>query len=45
MKGERDLLQRVAGRCTEGSRRLKIYGEGLEKTDAYREGLVKVPKQ
>ena len=45
MKGETDLLQLYTARFTEAISRLKIYGEALENTDAYREGLVKVPKQ
>jgi hypothetical protein len=45
MKGETDLLQLYTARFTEAISRLKIYGEAYENTDAYREGLVKVPKQ
>ena len=45
MKGETNLLQLYTARFTEAISRLKIYGEALENTDAYREGLVKVPKQ
>ena len=45
MKGESDLLQLYTSRYGEAISRLKVYGEGQENTDAYREGLVKVPKQ
>jgi len=45
MKGESDLLQLYTSRYGEAITRLKVYGEGQENTDAYREGLVKVPKQ
>ena len=45
MKGESDLLQLYTSRYGEAISRLKVYGEGSENTDAYREGLVKVPKQ
>ena len=45
MKGESDLLQLYNSRYVEAITRLKVYGEGQENTDAYREGLVKVPKQ
>lgn len=45
MKGETDLLQLYTARFTEAISRLKIYGEGQENTDAFREGLVRVPKQ
>jgi hypothetical protein len=45
MKGESDLIQLYTARFTEAMSRLKIYGEGQENTDAYREGLVRVPKQ
>ena len=45
MKGEPDLIQLYTARFTEAMSRLKIYGESQENTDAYREGLVKVPKQ
>ena len=45
MKGENDLLQLYTARFTEAIRRLKIYGEAQENTDAFREGLVRVPKQ
>jgi len=45
MKGESDLLQLYTARFTEAISRLKIYGEGQENTDAFREGLVRVPKQ
>ena len=45
MKGETDLLQLYTARFTEAISRLKIYGEAQENTDAFREGLVRVPKQ
>ena len=45
MKGESDILQLYTARCGEAITRLKVYGEGQENTDAYREGLVKIPKQ
>lgn len=44
MKGEADLLQLYQGRFNEAISRLKNYGEGVENTDAYREGLVRVRK-
>mgnify|MGYP003123100293 FL=1 len=45
MKGESDLIQLYTARFTEAMSRLKVYGEGQENTDAFREGLVRVPKQ
>lgn len=45
MKGENDLIQLYTARFSEAMSRLKIYGEAQENTDAYREGLVRVPKQ
>ena len=45
MKGESDLLQLYTARSTEAMSRLKVYGEAQENTDAYREGLVRIPKQ
>ena len=45
MKGESDLIQLYTARFTEAISRLKIYGEAQENTDAYREGLVRLPKQ
>lgn len=45
MKGENDLIQLYTARFSEAMSRLKIYGESQENTDAYREGLVRVPKQ
>ena len=45
MKGESDLIQLYTARFTEAMTRLKVYGEAQENTDAYREGLVRVPKQ
>jgi hypothetical protein len=44
MKGESDILQLYNGRFGEAMQRLKSYAEGTENTDAYREGLVRVPK-
>ena len=44
MKGEADLLQLYQVRFNEAIARLKNYGEGVENTDAYREGLVRVRK-
>ena len=45
MKGESDLIQLYTARFTEAMSRLKVYGEAQENTDAYREGLVRIPKQ
>ena len=45
MKGESDILQLYTARYGEAITRLKVYGEAQENTDAYREGLVKIPKQ
>ena len=45
MKGENDLIQLYTARFTEAMSRLKIYGEAQENTDAYREGLVRIPKE
>ena len=45
MKGENDLLQLYTARFPEAISRLKIYAEAKENTDAYREGLVRVPNQ
>ena len=45
MKGETDLIQLYTARFTEAMSRLKVYGEAFENTDAYREGLVRIPKQ
>ena len=44
MKGEADILQLYNGRFGEAMQRLKSYAEGTKNTDAYREGLVRVPK-
>ena len=44
MKGETDLIQLYSARYGEAITRLKNYGEGQENTDAFRTGLVKVPK-
>ena len=45
MKGETDLIQLYTARFTEAISRLKLYAEGQENTDAFREGLVRVRKQ
>ena len=45
MKGESDLIQLYTARFTESISRLKLYAEGQENTDAYREGLVRTPRQ
>jgi hypothetical protein len=44
MKGEPDVAQVYEQRFVEAIARLKNYGEGMENTDAYREGLVRVRK-
>jgi Fe-S cluster assembly iron-binding protein IscA len=44
MKGEADMLQLYETRFLQNIARLKNYGEGVENTDAYREGLVRIPK-
>jgi len=44
MKGEADMLQLYESRFAEAISRMKNYGEGLENTDAYREGLVRIQK-
>ena len=44
MKGEPDMLQLYETRFLQNIARLKNYGEGVENTDAYREGLVRIPK-
>lgn len=43
MKGETDVIQMYMMRFAESVERLKVYAEGRENTDAYREGLVRVP--
>ena len=43
MKGESDVIQLYMMRFGESVERLKVYAEGRENTDAYREGLVRVP--
>ena len=45
MKGEQDILQLYMSRFTEALSRLKVYGEGQENTDAYRDGLPRVKRQ
>ena len=44
MKGEAEVTQLYQARFTEAISRLKNYGEGVENTDAYREGLVRIQK-
>ena len=39
------LIEAYTARFTEAISRLKIYAEAKENTDAYREGLVRVPNQ
>jgi hypothetical protein len=45
MKGEADMLQLYSQRYGEAISRLKVYGEGQENTDAYRDGLPRVKRQ
>lgn len=42
MKGEPDVLALYSQRFVEAVSRLKNLGEGLENTDAYRDGLIRV---
>jgi hypothetical protein len=44
MKGEPDIMNLYQQRFVEAAQRLKNYGEGVENTDAYRTGLVRIPK-
>tara|TARA_R100000426_G_C4817324_1_gene108986 strand:+ start:707 stop:1351 length:645 start_codon:yes stop_codon:yes gene_type:complete len=44
MKGETELIQLYMARYSEAISRLKVYGEGQENTDAFRTGLVRIPK-
>ena len=44
MKGEAGLVQLYESRFAEAISRLKNYGEGVENTDAYRSGLVRVAR-
>ena len=44
MKGEADVMAMYQNRFVEAAQRLKNYGEGVENTDAYRTGLVRIPK-
>lgn len=44
MKGEPDMLQLYETRFLQNIARLKNYGEAVENTDAYRQGLVRIPK-
>ena len=41
MKGEQDLIQMYSQRFQEALLRLKNYAEGMENTDAYRDGLLR----
>ena len=43
MKGEADILQLYNGKFSEALQMAKRLGDGLEKQDSYRSGLVKVP--
>ena len=45
MKGEADMLQLYTQRYGEAISRLKVYGEGQENSDAYRDGLPRVKRQ
>mgnify|MGYP003148670067 FL=1 len=45
MKGEADLLKVYDSRLVEALSRLKVYGEGQENVDAYRDGLPRVKRQ
>ena len=45
MKGEADMLQLYTQRYGEAITRLKVYGEGQENSDAYRDGLPRVKRQ
>ena len=42
MKGEADLITLYQNRFVESLSRLKNYGEAMENTDTYRDGLVRV---
>ena len=44
MKGETDILQLYIARYTESLNRLRNYANGVENSDAYREGLVRANK-
>lgn len=44
MKGEQDLITLYETRFTESAQRLKVYGAAQENSDAYREGLFRLPK-
>ena len=44
MKGEQPIISLYEARYAESIARLKNYGEGLENTDTYREGLVRTIK-
>lgn len=43
MKGDADMTQLYTARFAEAIQRLKVYAEGRENSDAYREGLPRVP--
>ena len=44
MKGDPNLLQMYKQQFEEAALRLKNYGEGVENTEAYRDGLVRIQK-
>ena len=44
MKGENDLIKLYNDRYMEAITRLKVYSEGRNYSDSYRDGLVRVPK-
>ena len=43
MKSDADMIQLYTARFSESIQRLKVYAEGRENSDAYREGLPRVP--
>lgn len=43
MKSDADMVQLYTARFTESIQRLKVYAEGRENSDAYREGLPRIP--
>ena len=45
MKADPQTIQMYEQKFVETATRLKIYAEGVEDTDAYREGLVRIQKQ
>jgi hypothetical protein len=44
MKGENDLIQLYNARYTEALSRLKVYAEGRNYSDSYRDGQVRQAK-